>query len=437
MTKHAQKNYYQTDSYKKRLKKRYFFESLFRKAGCFAILLSTIFLLTLLSSIVEKGYRAFWQNEIKLTIAGIDTPLRAQILSSDNTAQMTAVKNILTMALNTTQKYEFHTTNLTDSEIYSMISPTTIYILKKKFSKNPKLLNKPFEIWIPLSDKVDQFLKNTRSESLSANTELIRKINENQLIWLQSQFNKKNISEKFNFGFFADGSSRYPESAGILSGLVGSALTIFITVLLSLIFGISSAIYLEEFAKKNWFTDFLEVNINNLAAVPSIIFGLLGLTIFIHFFHIPRSTPLIGGIVLSLMTLPTIIITTRVTMRAIPISIRHAALGMGASPVQTIFHHILPLAIPGILTGAIISIARALGETAPLLLIGMVAFVVDTPFSIFDSATTLPVQIYMWASSPEPAFIEKASGAIMILLALLIILNSAAAYIRKKYERRW
>jgi len=245
------------------------------------------------------------------------------------------------------------------------------------------------------------------------------------------------VEKTFNAMFFTNADSREPELAGIKGAIVGSVLTLMVTLCLSFPIAIATAIYLEEFAPKNRITDFIEVNINNLAAVPSVIFGLLGLAIFINFFGLPRSVPLVGGFVLTLMTLPTIIISSRAAIKSVPPSIREAALGMGASKMQTILHHVLPLAMPGMLTGTIIGMAQALGETAPLLMIGMVAFIIDTPASITDSATVLPVQIFLWSDSPERSFVEKTSAAIMVLLAFLICMNSLAVWLRKRLERRW
>jgi phosphate transport system permease protein len=242
---------------------------------------------------------------------------------------------------------------------------------------------------------------------------------------------------KFNKTFFTTGDSREPELAGILGAVKGSFLTLLITLSLSFPIGVAAAVYLEEFAPENKWTDLIEININNLAAVPSIIFGLLGLAIFINFWGLPRSTPVVGGLVLTLMTLPTIIIAGRASLKSVPPSIREAALGIGASKMQTVTHHVLPLAMPGMLTGTIIGMAQALGETAPLLMIGMVAFIVDVPGSITDPAAVLPVQIYLWADSPERAFTEKTSAAIMILLTFLITMNSLAVFLRKKFETKW
>jgi len=245
------------------------------------------------------------------------------------------------------------------------------------------------------------------------------------------------LERKFNTAFLTAGDSREPELAGIWGAVSGSFFTLLITLVLSFPIGVAAAVYLEEFAKKNRWTDLIEVNINNLAAVPSIVFGLLGLAVFLNFFGLPRSAPLVGGLVLTLMTLPTIIIASRSALKAVPPSIREAALGVGASRMQMVVHHVLPLALPGMLTGAIIGMARALGESAPLLMIGMVAFIVDIPKGVTDPATVLPVQIYLWADSPERAFVERTSAAIMVLLAFLVVMNAGAILLRKKFERRW
>ena len=268
-----------------------------------------------------------------------------------------------------------------------------------------------------------------------------RRIPDNQLIWTRALVERGIVTQAFNHYFFANADSREPELAGIRGALNGSILTLIVTLLLSIPVGIATAIYLEEFAPKNKFTDLIEVNINNLAAVPSIIFGLLGVAIFIDVFSLPRGTPVLGGLVLSLMTLPTIIIATRASLKAVPPSIRQAALGVGASRTQSVFHHVLPLATPGILTGSIIGLSRALGETAPLLMIGMVAFIADAPKlsleGFTEPATVLPVQIYLWYSAAERAFEPRAAAAIIVLLTLIISFNAVAVYLRRKFERRW
>nr|WP_295543637.1 phosphate ABC transporter permease PstA [uncultured Thiohalocapsa sp.] len=264
-----------------------------------------------------------------------------------------------------------------------------------------------------------------------------RRLSDRQVAWIWQLEQRGLIEQRFNTLFFTNGTSREPELAGIAAALVGSFYTLVLTLLFSFPIAVGAALYLEEFAPKNRFTDLIEVNINNLAAVPSIVFGLLGLAVFINVFGVPRSTPLVAAMVLTLMTLPTIIIASRAALKAVPPSIREAALGVGASPLQTQFHHVLPLALPGMLTGTIIGMAQALGETAPLLMIGLIAFIVDIPGGLTDPATVLPVQIFMWADSPERGFVERTSAAIMILLAFLVLMNLAAVLLRRRFERRW
>ena len=304
--------------------------------------------------------------------------------------------------------------------------------IRDRLIANPLLLGEQEHIWILADDDIDTYYKSwLDGEPYAA------RMSDKQIAWIDQLHNEGNIRLQFNSNLFTRGDSREPEQAGIRGAIMGSLFTLILTLLLSFPIGVSAAIYLEEFAPKNRWTDFIEVNINNLAAVPSIIFGLLGLAIFINFFHVPRSVPIVGGLVLTLMTLPTIIITSRAAIKSVPPSIREAALGMGASKYQVVLHHVLPLALPGMLTGAIIGMAQALGETAPLLMIGMVAFIVDIPAGFTDPATVLPVQIFLWADSPERAFIEKTSAAIMVLLSFLIVMNTTAVWLRKRLERRW
>jgi phosphate transport system permease protein len=264
-----------------------------------------------------------------------------------------------------------------------------------------------------------------------------RRISDQEIAWINALDAKDRVESRFNADFFATGDSREPELAGVWGAVVGSFFTLVITLSISFPIGLLAAIYLEEFARKNWITDVIEVNVNNLAAVPSIVYGLLGLAVFLNFFGMTRSAPVVGGIVLALMTLPTIIIASRAALKSVPPSIRQGALGVGATGLQTVFHHVLPLAMPGILTGTIIGLARALGETAPLLMIGMVAFIVDVPGGINDPATVMPVQIYLWADSPERAFVAKTSAAVVVLLAFLISMNLIAVLLRNRFERRW
>ncbi|MGL4490707.1 MAG: phosphate ABC transporter permease PstA [Rhizobiaceae bacterium] len=264
-----------------------------------------------------------------------------------------------------------------------------------------------------------------------------RKTGDREAVWMEMFRDKGKVETSIAWNFFVNGDSREAELAGIAGSIMGSLMVVFITIMIALPIGVGAAIYLEEFAPKNTFTDIIEVNINNLAAVPSIIFGLLGLAVFLGFFGMSRSLPLVGGLVIALMSLPTIIIASRAAVRAVPPSIREAALGMGASKQQAVAHHVLPLAMPGIMTGTILAVASAIGETAPLLLIGMVAFIVDIPTGFLDTATVLPVQIYLWSDLPEKAFEARTAAAIVVLLVIMLILNAFAIFLRKKFERRW
>lgn len=291
-------------------------------------------------------------------------------------------------------------------------------------------------VLLPVSD-AESLTTNQWALIVNDKPEVARKVSDDHVAWLESLRAQDRISETFNWRFFTSGDSREPELAGIFGALVGSMFTMFVTFLLAFPVGVLSAIYLEEFAPKNRVTDFVEVSINNLAAVPSIVFGLLGLSVFLGVFGVPRSAPLAGGIVLALMSLPTIIIASRAAIRAVPPSIRDAALGLGASKLQTSFHHVLPLAMPGVLTGSIIAMAQALGETAPLIMIGMVAFIVDIPEGIFDASSVLPVQVFRWADFPERAFESRTAAAIVVLLVFLVLMNAIAILLRKRFERRW
>ncbi len=318
--------------------------------------------------------------------------------------------------------------------LYGLVSSDASLELKSQIMANSGLLGRTVKVWFIASDDVDLYVKSGRRSNGEGT---VGKLSASQISWIETLKKRGDIERRFNWQFFTSGDSREPELAGILSALVGSVLSLAVCFVLSFPVGILAAIYLEEFAPKNRWSAFLEVNINNLAAVPAIVFGLLGLAIFLNTFDLPRSSPLVGGMVLSLMTLPTIIIAARASLRAVPPSIREAALGIGASPLQATFHHVAPLALPGMLTGTIIGMARALGDTAPLLMIGMVTFIVDVPSSILEPATALPVQIFLWADSPERAFLQKTSAAILVLLFFLVIMNLAAIVLRKKFEQRF
>jgi phosphate transport system permease protein len=289
-------------------------------------------------------------------------------------------------------------------------------------------------VWVPASDDADQFIKGNIPRDVP---EAARRISDKQIVWLDALAAEERVETRFNTTLFTAGDSREPELAGVWGAIVGSFYTMMITLALAFPLGVATAIYLEEFAPRNRWTSLIEVNISNLAAVPSIVYGLLGLAIILNILGLPRSSPIAGGLVLVLMSLPIIIIAARAALKAVPPSIREAARGVGASPLQVVLHHVLPLAMPGILTGTIISMAHALGETAPLLMIGMVAFVVDIPTGPADAATVLPVQIFLWADSPERAFVERTAAAIMVLLAFLLAMNAIAVYLRQRLEVKW
>jgi len=313
-----------------------------------------------------------------------------------------------------------------------LVSRGAAYDLQDAVLADPGLVGRRISVEMPLSDDAALYLKGhvDREDDPS-----LRRVSDEQLAWLDALEASGRIHTRFNTHFLTGGDSREPELAGVGGALKGSLYTVLVTLLLSFPIGVAAALYLEEFAPKGRVTDFIEVNINNLAAVPSIVYGLLGLAVFLGFFGLTRSAPVVGGMVLSLLTLPTIIIATRAALLAVAPSLRQAAMGVGASPMQVVFHHVLPVALPGILTGTIIGMARALGETAPLLMIGMVAFVADVPQSWTDPSTVLPVQIYLWSDAPERAFAEKTSGAIIVLLAFLFCMNGLAVWLRRRFER--
>ena len=415
------------------LAKRYAKEKRFRLFGLCSIILSFLFLLILLSTIIGKGLPAFQQTYMKLDITldadtlGVNRDSHQSILYSAKYDKI--IKNTLySMFPDVSDRKEKRV-------LRSIVSKSATYDLRDKVIANPDLLGTTQSYWVLAKDDIDVFMKGNIDRSLP---EADRRIKDYQLVWIDRLIAENRLEKRFNTVFFTAGDSREPEQAGMRGAIMGSLFTMLVTLLLSFPIAVAAAAYLEEFAPQNnrW-VDLIEVNINNLAAVPSIVFGLLGLAVYINFFGIPRSTPLIGGLVLTLMTLPTIIIASRAAIKSVPPSIKEAAVGLGASPVQTLFQHTLPLAMPGILTGTIIGMAQALGETAPLLMIGMIAFVAEIPSGILDPATVMPVQIYLWSDSPERAFTERTSAAIMVLLGFLILMNLIAIILRKKFERRW
>ncbi|WP_237067916.1 phosphate ABC transporter permease PstA [Microbulbifer guangxiensis] len=413
-----------------RLGSRHRKEKLFRGLGIASIAFGVFAVLLLFTDIISKGSGAFVQTAVQLEITYDPAVLGIEEVNEESLtwANFTGVVREALRA-----RFPDVSSRSEKRELNTLVSTGAPFTLRDRLQANPELLGKTETLWFAADDDVDTFVK-----SLDDSAEGFRGRTSDQMAsWVQSLKESGQLEKRFNTTFFTNGDSREPEQAGIRAALVGSLLTLLVTLALSFPIGVAAAIYLEEYAPKNRWTDLIEVNINNLAAVPSIVFGLLGLAIFINFFELPRSAPLVGGLVLTLMTLPTIIISSRAALKSVPPSIREAAMGMGASRMQVVLHHVLPLAMPGMLTGAIIGMAQALGETAPLLMIGMVAFIVDVPGGITDPATVLPVQIFLWADSPERAFVERTSAAIMVLLSFLIVMNASAVLLRKKLERRW
>jgi phosphate transport system permease protein len=414
------------------LAKRYARERRFRRMGIAAVTLGLLFVSMLFLDIFLKGYTAFEQTYLRLHI-----DYDASVIDPAGDADPDALAFADYMALvkqSLKDAFPEVSERRARRDLYGLVSPGAGQELARRVLDDPALIGTQDTVWVLANDDVDMLMKGHIDRNAP---EANRRVDDRMLGWVDRLVEQGAIKKRFNSGFFTSGDSRQPEQAGIAGALLGSFYTLVLTLLLSFPIAVGTAIYLEEFAPKNRWTDFIEVNINNLAAVPSIIFGLLGLAVFINFFGVPRSTPLVGSLVLTLMTLPTIIIASRSALKSVPPSIREAALGVGASPMQTQLHHVLPLAMPGMLTGTIIGMAQALGETAPLLMIGMIAFIVDLPQGFTDPATVLPVQIFLWADSPERAFVERTSAAIMVLLAFLITMNLAAVLLRKRFERRW
>ena len=403
------------------LAKRYRAEKRFRLYGIVAIAIAVSFLAVMLTAIGVRGIGAFQQTHVALTVTFDEQHIQ------DNDWQ-----GIVKAAMRETFP---DVGNRRDKRVlYKLMSSGAGFDLQNMYREDPSLAGQVRTIWLPSSDDIDMLMKGAIDRNAPEDD---RRVTDQEIVWVDQWLANDAIELKFNTRLFTSGDSREPELAGILGAFMGSLLSLSICFLLSFPLGIMTAVYLEEFAPKNRWTDLIEVNINNLAAVPSIVFGLLGLAVFLNFFMLPRSAPVVGGMVLALMTLPTIIIAARAALRAVPPSIREAAYGMGASQVQTVLHHVLPLAMPGMLTGTIIGMAQALGESAPLLMIGMVAFIVDIPSGPLDPATVLPVQIYLWADSAERAFVERTSAAIMVLLAFLVCMNLIAIILRKRFERQW
>jgi phosphate transport system permease protein len=421
-----------TEIIKKSLMKRHLAESRFKTYGILGIISATVFLIVILSTIFIEGKSAFKSTYIKL-----DVFFDPSIIDPDGTRDIDEIRfaNYRKVIKNSLKNYFPEVTGKEEMKsLTELISSSEEENLMQAVLKNNDLIGANKKVWLKASSKIDIIHKNPEMKDLSESNRLI---SDKELEWFDKLTRNGDVKFSLNKIFFLKADSTEPEQAGILGSILGSFFTLVITLILSFPIAVAAGVFLEELAPKNRLTDIIEININNLAAVPSIIFGLLGLAIFLNVMHLPRSAPIVGGMVLALMTLPTIIIATRVSLKAVPPSIREAAVGLGATKFQSVIHHVLPLAIPGIATGTIIGMSRALGESAPLLLIGMVAFIVDIPGSFTDSATVLPVQIYLWKSTAARGFVELTAAGVIVLLTFLILMNALAIYVRNKFEKKW
>lgn len=423
-------NYSATDRIQASLKKRYARERRFQLYGKMAVFAGFIFLFVLLADIVIKGTPAFSQQFLRIPITFDADTLGIEPGATEKSLHGANYGGLIKKSLR--EMFPDASGRKTKRALYKLVSVGAEYDLRDKVLADPSLIGQTQDVWLRAHAEANSYLKGQVDTTLP---EADRRVTNQTITWLDTLREAGRTESRFNTTFFTAGDSREPELAGIRAALQGSFYTLLVTFLLAFPIGVSAAVYLEEFAPRNRLTDLIEININNLAAVPSIVFGLLGLAVFINLFDLPRSAPLLGGMVLSLMTLPTIIITSRAAIQAVPPSIRQAAMGVGASRLQTVFHHVVPVAMPGILTGSIIGMAQALGESAPLLMIGMVAFIMDTPAGVTDPSTVLPVQIFLWADSPERGFTEKTSAAIMVLMGFLIVMNAVAIYLRRRFEQ--
>jgi phosphate transport system permease protein len=416
------------------LNKRLNSEKRFRIYCIGAMSFALAWVLILFLNIFSSGYSAFYR-----TVIQVDVPFLNLIEDTTQFSEMSSedINNLSMYSFSKKAIYRLFPDIEEKKDKKMLIRLFSIEFeqeIREFLKSNKSNINETETIYLTASDDVDQVNKGNYPRDLDEDK---RRIKDIQLLFFDDLVDRGLVSYEFNLPFLMRGDSREPELAGVGGSIVGSLFTILVVLILSFPIGIFAAIYLEEFASKNRVTDFIEININNLAAVPSIVFGLLGLGIILNTFGLPRSTPLVGGIVLSLMTLPTIIIATRASLRAVPPSIREGALAVGATKMQAVMHHVVPVAMPGALTGTIIGLAQALGETAPLLLIGMVAFVVDVPQTPLDASASLPVQVYLWSESAERGYVEKTSATIMMLLGFLILMNLAAVLIRRKFETKW
>jgi phosphate transport system permease protein len=408
-----------------RRRRRHAAERRLKFYGLGAIIIAIGLLATLIVSLTLTGYQSFFQTMITLDVKIDDRYVKLDDPRAGNYRNVVA-DSIVALFPGVSRRDE--------RALIQILSSNAPYLVQNRVVADPSLIGQTLTMTIPASDPFDQLNKGVTPRDVPEDQ---RRVNDKQLEWFDQLVADGRVSKPFNWGLFFNADSRFPEMAGLAGAIVGSFYALLICFVISFPVGVAAAVYLEEFAPKNRWTDLIEVNINNLAAVPSVVFGLLGLAVFLQFFGLPRSAPLVGGMLLSLMTLPTIIITTRAALKAVPPSIREAALGIGASRHETIMHHVLPLAIPGILTGTIIGLAQALGETAPLLLIGMNAFITAPPGDILEASTALPTQIFIWADSPERGFVARTSAAILVLLMFLILMNSIAIFLRQRLERTW
>ncbi|PHQ62711.1 phosphate ABC transporter permease PstA [Sphingobium sp. C100] len=405
---------WKSNAMRRRIARRYAAERRFRLLGMGAVLLSAAFLAFLLVTMMGNGLRGFTRTEIALKV---DFPAAPLLLDPDTITNEALANANLPMVTSAVARKTL------GKDADALLSPTAWVSIRDAIKADPTILSRTETIRIPASTEIDLAAKSDGSPEAEAAVTRLKQAGI--------------LSTGFNWNFLTASDGTDPTQVGIWGAFKGSLLTMLVTLVLSFPIGVATALYLEEYAPKAWWTDIIEVSINNLAAVPSIIFGLLGLSIFLNFLHLPRSAALIGGVTLALMTMPVIVIAGRNAIKSVPPSIRDAALGIGASPVQVVFQHVLPLALPGILTGTIIGMARALGETAPLLMIGMRAFIATPPGGITDPATVLPVQIFLWSDEVSKGFVEKTSAAIIVLLIFLLAMNGLAIYLRNKFEKRW
>jgi phosphate transport system permease protein len=412
----------------RRLKKRHAEERRFRAYGVAAIVIAVAFLAVLLGRLVVQGHTAFYTHEISVPVRLDPDRIDVRDLQGANYDLIVAEQVMAKIGVKDDDLGE------RSSKMKQLLSPDMGFQILERLRANPKLIGTTLTVTAPIGANADLYYK---GELKRSTPEENRKLDNEQLGWLDRLKASGVVQTKPNYGLLTRSDSTQPEIAGLLGAVVGSAMTLLVTALLAVPVGALAAVYLEEFAPRNRFTEIVEVNINNLAAVPSIVYGLLGLAVFINWLGAPRSSPLVGGLVLALMALPTVIIATRSSLRAVPPSIREAALGVGASRTQAVFHHVLPLAMPGVMTGSILALAHALGETAPLLMIGMVSFVPGVPQSFTSAAGVLPVQIFIWENASERAFHERTAAAILVLLVFMVLMNAAAILLRRRFERRW